>query len=48
MPITANQVKDIRQGFAKLKPATATLGGNRVMTVKEEAPFLPWPRHWSG
>ena len=35
MPITASQIKDIRQEFAKLKPATVTLDGNRVMTVKE-------------
>ena len=35
MPITAAQIKDIRQTFAKLKPATVTLDGNRVMTVKE-------------
>lgn len=35
MSITANQVKDIRQEFAKLKPATVTLDGNRAMTVKQ-------------
>ena len=35
MPITASQIKDIRQEFAKLKPATVTLDGNRAMTVKE-------------
>ncbi len=35
MPITASQLKDIRQEFAKLRPATVTLDGNRVMTVKE-------------
>ena len=35
MPITASQIKDIRQEFAKLKPATVTLDGNRVMTIKE-------------
>ncbi len=35
MPITASQIKDIRQEFAKLKPVTVTLDGNRVMTVKE-------------
>ena len=35
MLITAAQVKDIRQAFAKLKPATVTLDGNRAMTVKE-------------
>lgn len=35
MSITAAHVKEIRQEFAKLKPATVTLAGNRVMTVKE-------------
>lgn len=35
MPITADQVKEIRQEFSKLKPATVTLDGNRPMTVKE-------------
>lgn len=35
MPITAANIKEIRQEFAKLKPATVTLAGSRVMTVKE-------------
>ena len=35
MTITANQLKEIRQEFAKLKPATVTLDGNRAMTVKQ-------------
>ena len=35
MSITASQLKEIRQEFAKLKPATATLDGNRTMTVKQ-------------
>lgn len=35
MSITAAHVKEIRQEFAKLKLATVTLAGNRVMTVKE-------------
>ena len=35
MTITASQVKEIRQEFAKLKPATVTLDGNRAMTVKQ-------------
>ena len=35
MSITASQLKEIRQEFAKLKPATVTLDGNRVMTVKQ-------------
>jgi len=35
MPITASQIKEVRQEFAKLRPATVTLDGNRVMTVKE-------------
>ena len=35
MPITAANVKAIRQELAKLKPASVTLEGNRVMTVKE-------------
>ena len=29
MPITASQVKEIRQEFARLKPARVTLDGNR-------------------
>ena len=35
MTITASQVKEIRQEFAKLKPATVTLDGNRAMIVKQ-------------
>lgn len=35
MTITASQLKEIRQEFARLKPATVTLDGNRAMTVKQ-------------
>lgn len=35
MSITADQVKNIRQEFARLKPATVTLDGNRTLTVKQ-------------
>ena len=35
MSITASQLQEIRQEFAKLKPATVTLDGNRAMTVKQ-------------
>lgn len=35
MPITTDQVKEIRLEFSKLKPAAVTLDGNRAMTVKE-------------
>ena len=35
MSITASQLKEIRQEFAKLKPATVTLDGNRAMTIKQ-------------
>lgn len=35
MTITASQLKEIRQEFATLKPATITLNGNRAMTVKQ-------------
>ena len=35
MTITPSQLKEIRQEFAKLKPATVTLDGNRAMTVKQ-------------
>ena len=35
MSITASQVKEIRQEFNRLKPATVTLDGNRAMTVKQ-------------
>ena len=35
MTITAAQLKEIRQEFATLKPASVTLEGSRVMSVKE-------------
>ena len=35
MNITTAQVKEIRQEFAKLKPAKLALDGNRSLTVKE-------------
>lgn len=35
MHITIAKVKEIRLEFAKLKPATVTLDGNRPMTVKK-------------
>lgn len=35
MTITATQLKEIRQEFAALKPASITLDGNRTMSVKE-------------
>ena len=35
MTITATQLKEIRQEFAALKPASVTLDGNRAMTVKK-------------
>ena len=35
MTITVSQLKEIRQEFARLKPATVTLDGNRAMTVKQ-------------
>lgn len=35
MSITATQLKEIRQEFARLKPAAVTLEGNRTMSVKE-------------
>ena len=35
MAITATQLKEIRQEFATLKPASVTLEGNRTMSVKE-------------
>ena len=35
MSITATQLKEIRQEFATLKPATVTLDENRAMTVKQ-------------
>lgn len=35
MSITADQVKNIRQEFARLKPATVTLDGNSTLTVKQ-------------
>lgn len=46
MSITASQLKEIRQEFARFKPATVTLDGNRAMTVKQAiftlAPTLEW------
>ena len=42
MSITASQVKEIRQEFAKLRPSAVTLDGNRAMTVKQ-AIFTPAP-----
>ena len=35
MNISANQLKDIKTEFAKLKPVKVTLDGNRSLTVKE-------------
>ena len=35
MTVTASQLKEIRQEFAALKPASVTLDGNRTMSVKE-------------
>jgi len=35
MTITATQLKEIRQEFATLKPASVTLEGNRTISVKE-------------
>ena len=35
MTITATQLKEIRQEFATLKPASVTLDGNRTMSMKE-------------
>ena len=35
MTITVTQLKEIRQEFATLKPASVTLDGNRTMSVKE-------------
>lgn len=35
MTITATQLKEIRREFARLKPATVTLEGNKTMSVKE-------------
>ena len=35
MNISAAQVKDIKNEFAKLKPVKVTLDGNRSLTVKE-------------
>ena len=34
MTITTTQLKEIRQEFAALKPASVTLDGNRTMSVK--------------
>ena len=35
MTITTTQLKEIRQEFAALKPASVTLDGNRTMSVKK-------------
>lgn len=35
MSITTDQLKEIRQEFARIKPATVTLDGNRAITVKQ-------------
>ena len=35
MTITATQLKEIKQEFTRLKPATVTLDGKRTMSVKE-------------
>lgn len=35
MTVTTSQLKEIRQEFAKLKPAAVMLDGNRAMTVKQ-------------
>ena len=35
MSITASRLKEIRQEFARLKPATVTLDGNRAITVNQ-------------
>ncbi|WP_308620231.1 protein MobC [uncultured Desulfovibrio sp.] len=35
MTVTTSQLKEIRQEFARLKPAAVTLDGNRAMTVKQ-------------
>lgn len=35
MPITTEQIREIRQEFARLKPATVTLDGHRPMTIRE-------------
>ena len=35
MTNTASQLKEIRQEFARLKPSSVTLDGNRAMTVKQ-------------
>ena len=35
MSITANQLKEIKQELARMKPAAVTLNGNRAMTVKQ-------------
>ena len=35
MNITTEQVKEIKQEFAKLKPVKVTLDGNRSLTAKE-------------
>ena len=35
MSITASQLKEIRQEFARLRPAAVTLDGNHTVTVKQ-------------
>ena len=35
MPITTEQIREIRQEFARLRPATVTLDGHRPMTIRE-------------
>ena len=45
MTITVTQLKEIRQEFATLKPASVTLDGNRTMSMKEASSL--WPRRWS-
>ena len=40
MPITAEQVKNIRQELDKLRP-TSTLAGNRELSVKQTIQALP-------
>lgn len=35
MPITAAQIKEIRQELARLKPASVTLDEQRAMTIKD-------------
>ncbi|WP_302553380.1 hypothetical protein [uncultured Bilophila sp.] len=46
MTITATQLREIRQEFAKLKPVAITLDGNHAMTVKQAIFILA--RRWNG